>query len=226
MFSQIHYEFDHEFTIKFLIWLWIHYLFCDLTMNSRLFALSTFFRSWNNYELTINFAIWLWFNCLLNEIIMNSLSFSQIYFEITMFLANSPWIHHLFANSVWAQYLFRDLTTNSSFFRKLTLNSRFPLNSLSFSRIHNEFTIFCDFTMKLHLFRFLRKNPLSISWFDYQRIIRSLYYELTKVPPNIRWIRYLFKFTMDLLSLSLLDYEFTIFSQIHFELTMFLANPL
>ena len=41
------------------------------------------------------------------------------------------------------------------------------------------------------------------------------------------WIHYPFrKFTMDLLSLSLLDYEFTIFSQIHFELTMFLANSL
>ena len=123
-----------------------------------------FFRSWNNYELTINFAIWLWFICLLNEIIMNSLYFSQIYFEITMFLANSPRIHHLFTNSLWAKYLFRDLTINSSFVRKLTLNSRFSLNLQSFSRIHNEFTIFL---------RFHYEAP-SISLFAYESIINFL----------------------------------------------------
>ena len=118
--------FDYEFIIYFAIWLWIH----DCLHYRH------FFRSWNNYELTINFAIWLWFICLLNEIIMNSLYFSQIYFEITMFLANSPWIHHLFANSLWAQYLFRDLTINHLFFCK------------SFSRILNEFTI-CFFAISL-----------------------------------------------------------------------------
>ena len=147
------FRFDYEFIIYFAIWLWIH--FC-LRMFYRFF-----FRSWNNYELTIYFAIPLWINCLFNEIIMNSLSFSQIHFEFTMFLANSPWIHHLFANSLWAQSFFRDLTTNSSSFRKLTLNSRFSLNSLSFSRIHNEFIMF---------FR-LNYDAPSISLFAYESTI-------------------------------------------------------
>ena len=75
IFSQIHYEFDYEFIIDFLIWLWIHYLFRDLTINSLFFCKCTivFFRSWKNYELTIYFVIWRWIYCLLNEIIMNSL---------------------------------------------------------------------------------------------------------------------------------------------------------
>ena len=113
-----------------------------------------------DYEFTIVCTIDIFFV----PIIMNSLYFSQIYFEITMFLANSPWIHHLFANSLWSQYLFRDLTRNSSFFRKLTLNSRFSLNSQSFSRIHNEFTIFL---------RFHYEAP-SISLFAYESIINFL----------------------------------------------------
>jgi len=171
--------FDYEFIIYFAIWLWIH----DCLHYRH------FFRSWNNYELTINFAIWLWFICLSNEIIMNSLYFSQIYFEITMFLANSPWIHHLFANILWAQYLFRDLTINSSFF----------------SQTHSQFSFFPEFTIFLansqwiHYFvlRFHYEAPIICVWIHYQFLDLTI---------NALFVRFI---TMDSLAITLYDYELT-----------------
>ena len=188
-------------------------------MNSRLFALSTFF----------SFLKYLWTHYQFRDLTMIYLSFERNNYEFTIFLAN------LF----WNYYVSREFTMNSSSVREFTMSSIFvswfDYKFIFFSQTHSqfsffpEFTIFlansqwihyffCDFTMKLHLFRFLRMNPLSISWFDYQRIIRSLYYYGFTCYNSIwLWINERFRRIYD---------EFAIFSRIHYELTIFFANPL
>ena len=133
MFSQIHYEFDHEFTIKFLIWLWIHYLFCDLTMNSRLFALSTFF----------SFLKYLWTHYQFRDLTMIYLSFERNNYEFTIFLAN------LF----WNYYVSREFTMNSSSVREFTMISIFvswfDYKFIFFSQTHSQFSFFPEFIIFL-----------------------------------------------------------------------------
>ena len=130
----IHFHFL-EFTVCFVKIPWINNLFRDNTINS----LSV---SWIHYEFTIYFANILWFHYFL-----------RIDYEFTIFFANSLWIHYLsggftinllglsrryheftifFVKIPWIHYLFGYNTMNSPSFS----------NSLSFTFIYNEFTIY------------------------------------------------------------------------------------
>ena len=107
-------RYGYDFTINFLIWLWVHYLFRDLIIHR--FANSL----WFDYEFTI-----------------------------------------LFAYSIWILVVSRILCKNTSFFTKslsiLYTFHIFTMNLLSFSRLDYEFTIFSwilyDLTMKSLSFR-------------------------------------------------------------------------
>ena len=111
---------------------------------------------------------------LFHEFSMSSLSASLFHFEFTIFFSKSLWIHYLF--------------------RKLTFHYlwNFSLNSLYFSRIHLESTLFRKITM----------DSLSPSQF---------HYEVTIFFTNSIWIHYFIpKITMNTLFFSRNQYLITI----------------
>ena len=137
-------------SVYFVNSLCIHYLFCQLNMNSESvlrihyvpFMLyvnslwSHYFFLQNHYELTFifQFMFTIIFFCWFT---MDSLSFSRIHYEIMKSLSVS-WINNWFimflANSLWIHYLSREYT----------------INALSVSRLYN---LFCEYT----------NNPLFVS---------------------------------------------------------------
>ena len=122
---------QNEFTIYFASSKWIHYLFRDFKMNSQ--SVSRI-----HFEFLI-FANSLLIHHLFRELKKNSLSISRYHYEFTK---NSLWIHYLFRefkiNSIsfsWIQNAF-----NISFANSKWIHYFFAI-SLSFSRIHFEFTM-------------------------------------------------------------------------------------
>ena len=111
-FSRLYFE----FIIFFAKILWIHFLFCEYTLNP-----------WSFFKTS------LWIHYLFREFRMKSLFFAKIYFEFMIF-------HYefiiVFANSLWIQYLFSEFTLNSLFF------SRIDFESIIFSRLYYDFIIF------------------------------------------------------------------------------------
>ena len=194
MFSQIHYEFDHKFTINYLIWLWIYYLLCDLIMNSLLLAnvLSIFFVpkttlnslsiSGFHYELTVFLTKLLWIHYPFRKFIMNLLSLTFLDYEFTIFL-----LIHFDCTIIFLIWLWK-------YYHEITMNSlSFPQNSLW---IHY---VFPEFTMNSSLFQEFTLSSLSISRFN----SLSISYSLSIV--------YLFRdLTMNWLSVSRIYCELTI----------------
>ena len=109
----------------------------------------------------------------------------------------SPEFTIFLANSQWIHYFFAISLWSSIYFAFCV-------------RIHYQFL---DLTINALFVRFITMESLAITLYDY---------ELTKVPPNIRWIRYLFanslwtqylfrEFTIKILSFSWFDFDFSIF---------------
>ena len=184
--STIHFWNYYEFIIFFANSLWIHY---------SLFVLQIDFESTIFYILFIsrihyNFTIFL----------SNELSFSRIHYEFTIYFVNSLWMlfwyriftfHPLFflENSLWVHWLLRDIIIKALSFREYTIYS------LSFSRNHYTSTIFFANLLWIH-------NLFLKSCF-------RIHYESTWSIANILWSHIFCEFTMNLLSFSWIDYNFT-----------------
>ena len=144
---------------------WIHYLLREYTLVS-LFS-----------------ANWLWINYTFREFAMNSLSIWRIHYEFTWSFAKLPWIHYLFRentmNSLSVWLLHYEFTMFSRLNYELTLCSR---NSLSFTLIYNEFTIYFANSLWIHcLFLEFTMNPLSIL-----SVLPSLFNKVTIILFNYR----------------------------------------
>ena len=180
----------HKLGICYVIKLWIHSLFRDVTMNllsiSRInyklaicfvislsstkiyFGFTIFLRI--RYEFTIYLADSLWIHLVFREVTMNSLSFSRKYHEFNICFVIALWIH----------YLFREYTLVSLFF------CEFIMNKFYFSQFRFEFSLF--YANYLYVWRINYES----TWF------------FAKLP----WIHYLFRsFTMNLLSVSRINYK-------------------
>jgi len=127
-YSRIHFEFTtliriyYWFILLFSNSFWIHYLWCEFTMNSLIFL-----RIY--YEFTIDYAKSLWIDYLYRQLTMDPLSFSHpwsFHYEFAIFFSISIKFIISNTNSLWIHYLFRGLT----------------MNSLSNTRILFEFVIF------------------------------------------------------------------------------------
>ena len=111
-----------ESTIYFVISLWIHYLFCDFSMD--LLYISEIY-----FKYSVCYANFLWIHYLF------TLSISWIYFKFTFYFAIS-FLNH---------YLFRLFTMKSLFISCIHFTSKiifFGLLQLLFPRINSEFIIF------------------------------------------------------------------------------------
>ena len=85
----------------------------------------------------------------------DSLSISRLHYEYTIFF---------FAKSILIHCLLRDLT----------------LNSISFSRNHNDHNLLFAKSIRIHnLFRFITLNPLSFSQNHYKFTSSQIFYEFT-----------------------------------------------
>ena len=151
MFPQVH----SEFSIYFVILLWIHYVLGWFTLKPIIVFANSL---WINYifrRYTLN-SLRIFY--LLRECTLNSPSFSRINVEFPL----------LFGNSLKIHYLFRRFTVNSLCFSLIhfeftiyfTLNPvslnlihlfELTINSLSFSQIHFEFTIYFANSLLIYL---------------------------------------------------------------------------
>ena len=152
---------------------------------------------------------------------MKPLSVPQLHHEFTVFFAVRLWINYLFANSLWIDYEF---TLNILI--RLCIYYRFDeiiMNSLWFTQIHFEFTIYSSF------FREFTMRLLSIPRFEYEVTINFIIdFEFTIYFANWLWIDYtrfdydylsreftthtlIRDMAMTLLSISWFDYEFIIY---------------
>ena len=156
---------------------------------------------------------------------MNTLSFSRFQYKYTIFSENSLWIYYLL-REFNIHYIFREFT----------------LNLLSIYRIHREFTVSrIQYKYTLYILRIYFET--TISRFHFECTIFSRIYCLAnsiKVYAiyfaNLPWIQFFIRdFTLNSLSLSLIQYKNTIFfatlkalsiSRFHFEFTIFFANSL
>ena len=168
----------HEITIGFVIFLWIHYLLRDFTMNSlpvsRIHLESVF--SLNHYELTICFAISLWIHYLIPKIAMNSRCFSRFHYEFTIVFAKSLWVRfEITWKPLWNQYEFSIffaylLSVSRLFHKNHYLLDDFNMNSPQFNL---EFTIYFVISLRIHyIYREFILNTRSVS---------RIYYEFTNL---------------------------------------------
>ena len=136
-------------------------------------------------EFTIYFAISLWLYHL-----YRGFTNSWIYYEFTMYLL-------LFADSLWINFQFRENYMNFLPF------ARNHYESTSYFAINNEFTIY--FTTNLPSFS---KNYYKLT----MQSVGVMYFEFTIYCTNSLLICFVFrKSTMDLLSISWIHDESTIF---------------
>ena len=160
--SRIHFE----YTISFVNFRWIHYLFREFTLTSLFTSrmyLNPLFLSRIHYKFaflfkfTIYFADWIRIG-FFGEETMNSLLVSRIIYELSLFFCEFTINSIFFTNPHWINYHSRKLTMNilsispihleSTFFREITMNS------LSFSRNQYKFTICFEISQWIHcLFR-------------------------------------------------------------------------
>ena len=135
--------------------------------------------SWFHYVYTIRFANCPWIHYLLRDFALNSLSASRMVYKfIICFSLNSLFVSQInleitiffcgiTMNSLWNRYE----TTMKSIWIHFLLRD-FSLSSLSFSRIHCEFTIYFENSLWIHyLFREFPMNSQSDSRFYYESTI-------------------------------------------------------
>jgi len=159
------------------------------------------------------------------KFVLNQLSFTRIYFEVTIFFASSFFIH----------YPFRDFTVDSpstwriqSWFTIKFANSLwFTTNSLWFLSIYFQFTTYIANSLLIHYpFRWI---PWEFNMF-FAYLIR-IYYVFRELTLNFNLFR---EFNSNSLSFSLIHIEFTIFceftsnslsfSRIYFKFLIFFAK--
>ena len=179
-----------------------------------------------HYESIIVFAYLLLKNDRFREFTINSLSIALIHFECTIYFAKTISIFIFVINSLWIHYQLRASTMYPlSFSRFYHPLRKFCMNSLLFSRIHFEFTIFFANSLWIHyLFREYTTNSLSLSRNNYEFTISSL---------ESLWIIYFFPIPL-FFSIDTNHFEFIIsyelnmdpwcFSWNHFELSITYAN--
>ena len=125
----------YAFTIYFPDWQFIHYLVCEITINSLFF-----------HDLIWNLLSW-------REFAIDQFSFLQIHYAFITFFAETLWIH----------YLFREFTIDSLsvtrihyrhiiFFAHLLWIHYFSVNLLSVTQIHKEFVILSANSLWINLF--------------------------------------------------------------------------
>ena len=137
-------------SIFFAFSLWIHYLFCEITIDQLLFSRSYFefiIIFGNSLGIHYFFANSLWIYYFFRVYTMDPLSSSPIrytYFEFIISFGNSLGIHYFFANSLWIYYFFREFTMAPFIFRVWTLNSLF------LSRINSQSVIFFANSLWIH----------------------------------------------------------------------------
>ena len=139
-------RFHFDCTICFVISLWIHYHFPEITMKTLVFIAKS-----------------VWIHYLLRDFTMNSLNISVIHFDMLSVSRISYKIAIYFAILLWIHFLLREITVNFLSFWIHYLIPDVTMLTLSFSRNHHEFAIFCDFTI----------NSLSASRFYYKFTIGS-----------------------------------------------------
>ena len=137
--------------------------------------------------------------------ITNSLGIWQIYYGNTSFL---------FTYESRMQYLLRVVTIKSRVYYEFTI---FRANSLWIQCLLCEFTIFYANIPWIHYFFFI-STMISLPFSE-------IHYEPTIYFANSLWTHYLSReFTVNRLSISRILYEFTIYSQIYYEFTIFFLN--
>ena len=131
-------------------------------------------------------------------------------------------------------YFFCENTMNIPSLREFITNSQIHFTFMIFSRIYVEFTICFAYFLSIHyLFREFTTDPLSLSrvyykfticfsnllwiyyfsanWLWIHYLVREFNFEFIIFFANSLWIQYLFRdFTMNSLSVSRIQYEFTI----------------
>ena len=182
-----------------------------------------FFREVHNDLLPFRESFWI--SNFLREFISNSLSFSQIYFQITIIFANSSRIYHLsrifrrFEFIIFFTIYFQIIMSCTNYFEFHELlwiprlrSLYFPesiFDSLSFSRIH--FKITTAFT-----------NLLSINYFLFDKFTLN-YYLFREF--NLNSVSFC-EYTLNSLYIPEFVFNSISFSWIHFELTSLFANSL
>ena len=226
---KIHYE----FTVSYLLRLWIHYLFANsLWLHYHISNLTMKILSRNNYEFTL----------FSTKFTLNSLCFSRIHYEFIIISR----IHSKLAIYFAIQF---------------TIHFLFTFHCLSISRSDDELTICLANLLWTHNLIFdIAMNSLSNYLFNYEFTFFSRNnYEFTISSIHQQWVFYAFAnslwiwswihyqfsdLTMNLLSILRFDYEFTFacecfidsfsvpeitmnspsISRFHYELTVFLTK--
>ena len=177
---------------------------------------------------------------------------SRIYFEFTIYCANSLWIRFVFHESTlnllfisWIYYLLRELTT-ATCFRELTVNLLY-VSQTYYHHLLREFTMNSSFSWISQELSWCFTNSLWIHYFFRESLMNSLLfsrisYEFTWYFANIQWtyygftvfINYHWHITMNSISFSRTYYEFANFSEfttnslflsrIHQDFTWYFAN--
>ena len=217
----------YEFTICFANSLWIHYFFVNSLRNTSLLRENTsnsLFFSRSHFEFTIfsrihfqfpllfiysliipfEFSL-LWIHHMIREFTFNSrihfefIFFSRIHFQSSLFFANTLTIQFEFS-LLWIHHMFREFTFN--FLSSSQIHLQFPLNSVRY-----EFIICFATSLSIHEFT-----------------LNSFSFANSQSP--LRIYNLLCEFTSNLLSISRINFEFFIFTRIHFKFTIYYKNSL